>query len=122
MALVVFFQSFYMLFTGSFIALGRVSLNLRIVTVESLVEASFAALLVLVGAGAAGAAFGRAIGYSAGAGFGIVLLVRLVGAANLRRGAAKGASPVSARRILGYGSALLIIDGAYALLARSAPC
>jgi O-antigen/teichoic acid export membrane protein len=117
MALVVFFQSFYMLFTGTFIALGRVSLNLRIVTVESLVEAFFAALLVLLGAGAAGAAFGRAIGYSAGAGFGIVLLVRLAGAANLRREAAKDASPVGARRILGYGSALLIIDGAYALLA-----
>jgi O-antigen/teichoic acid export membrane protein len=114
MAIVIFMQSFYMLFTGVFVSLGRVSLNLRLVTLESLIEASTAAALVLGGAGAAGAAFGRAIGYSAAAGFGIVLAVRLIGRANMRRGAGP---PGGMRRILRYAWALLIIDGAYALLA-----
>ena len=113
MAVVVFFQSFYMLFTASFQALGRTALNLRVITVESLVEAAMATMLVLLGAGAAGAAFGRAIGYSAAVGFALVLTIRLVGSSNFR---GDTRSPVDSRRIFRYAGALLIIDGAYALL------
>jgi O-antigen/teichoic acid export membrane protein len=114
MAIAIFAQSFFMFFTGAFVALGRVSLNLRVVTMESLLEAATASGLVLLGAGAAGAAFGRAIGYSAAAGFGVALTVKLIGRAKLLRG--RGPAGGS-RKIFRYGGALLIIDGAYALMA-----
>ena len=114
MAIVVFAQSFYMLFTGAFVALGKVSLNLRLITAESLVEASSAAALVLLGSGAAGAAFGRAIGFCAAAGFGIALIVKLIGRTNLVHG--RGPEGGS-RKIFRYAGALLIIDGAYAVMA-----
>jgi O-antigen/teichoic acid export membrane protein len=113
MALAIFGQSFFMLFTGAFVALGRISLNLRLVTTESLVEVASAATLVLLGAGAAGAAFGRAIGFSVAVGLGIVLGIKAIGRSNLLHGRApEGGS----RRIFRYGGALMIIDGAYALL------
>src|SRR3954468_17860718 len=114
MAIAIFAQSFFMLFTGEFVALGRISLNLRLVTAESLLEASSAAALVLLGAGAAGAAFGRAIGYSVAAGFGVVLTIRLIGRSNLLHG--RGPEGGS-RQIFRYAGALLIIDGAYAVMA-----
>jgi O-antigen/teichoic acid export membrane protein len=114
MAIVVLAQSFFMLFTNTFMALGRVSLNLRLVTSESLIEVTFAALLVALGAGAAGAAFGRAIGYTVACVVGIVLAARLIGRSNFRHGhGPEGGS----RRIFRYGGALMIIDGAYALMA-----
>ncbi|MEA2436081.1 MAG: hypothetical protein QOF65_637 [Thermoleophilaceae bacterium] len=113
MALAIFGQSFFMLFTGAFVALGRISLNLRLVTTESLVEVASAATLVLLGAGAAGAAFGRAIGFSVAVGLGIVLGIKAIGRSNLLHGRApEGGS----RRIFRYGGALMVIDGAYALL------
>jgi O-antigen/teichoic acid export membrane protein len=118
-AIAVFAQSFMLLFTGAFEALGRVRMNLRVVTLESLLEASSSAALVLLGAGVAGAAFGRAIGYMAAAGLGLVLAVKLIGRANLgrRRGDAGDATEAtSLRRIFRYAWALLIIDGAYSLL------
>src|SRR4051794_36461267 len=107
-----FFQSFYMLFTGTFIALQRVSVNIRLVSTESLVEAGAASGLVLLGAGAAGAAFGRALGYAAAAAVGFVLVRRLV----IARAENVGHFPGGPRRILKYGSALLVIDSAWALL------
>jgi len=114
MAIAIFAQSYFMLFAASFMALGRVSLNLRLVTAESLSEAVSATTLVLLGAGAAGAAFGRAIGFCVALGFGIALTVKLIGRANLLHG---GGAEGGWRRIFRYGSALLIIDGAYALMA-----
>jgi O-antigen/teichoic acid export membrane protein len=114
MAVAIFAQSFFMLFTSTFVALGRVSLNLRLVTAESLTEAVSAATLVLLGAGAAGAAFGRAIGYCVALGLGFALTFKLIGRANLLHGRGPAGGT---RRIFRYGGALLIIDGAYALLA-----
>ena len=114
MAIAIFAQSFFMLFTNAFIALGRISLNLRLVTTESLTEVVAAATFVLLGGGAAGAAFGRAVGYSAAVGLGIVVAIRLIGRSNLLHGPGpEGGS----RQIFRYGGALMIIDGAYALLA-----
>lgn len=114
MAVVVFFQSFLMLFTGAFTALGRVSLNLRTLSLEGLVEATSAATFVLLGAGATGAMLGRACGYAAAAGLGFVLVVKVIGRVNLRRGVTP---PGGFRRIFRYAWALLIIDAAYSLLA-----
>ena len=112
-AIAEFAQSFYMLFTGTFVALGRVSVNVRLVTTESLVEAASATALVLAGAGAAGAAFGRGIGYVAAALLGFHLVRRLV----IARGAdAPAHFPGGIPRILRYASALLVIDSAWALM------
>src|SRR3954449_2641532 len=113
MAVAIFFQSFFLLIAGAFIALGRISLNLRMVTTESLIEVVSATTFVILGWGAAGAAFGRAIGFTVAVGLGAVLAVRLVGRSNLRRG--RGPEGGS-RKIFRYGGALMIIDGAYALL------
>jgi O-antigen/teichoic acid export membrane protein len=111
-AIAVFFQSFMSLFMSLFTALERLSLNLRMITTEALVEAGTAATLVLLGGGAAGAAFGRAIGYTIAALLGVFLAVRVVGARNVRH----GQSPGAGRRIFGYAGALVVIDGAYALM------
>jgi O-antigen/teichoic acid export membrane protein len=114
MAIAVFAQSFFMLFTATFMALGRQSLNLKLATAESLPEAVSAVILVVLGAGAAGAAFGRAIGYCVAVGLGIALTIKLIGRADLLHG--RGPEGGS-RRIFRYAGSLLIIDGAYALLA-----
>lgn len=114
MAVSIFGQSFMMLFTGAFVALGRVSLNLRIVAAESVIEAISAATLVAVGAGASGAAFGRAIGYGCAAVVGLMLALRAIGTRNII------SSPRvegGVRRIWSYGWALLVIDGVYNLIA-----
>ena len=114
MAIAIFAQSFFLLLAGAFIALGRISLNLRLVTTESLLEVVSATTLVLLGTGAAGAAFGRAIGFSVATGLGIALAIKVIGRANLFHG--RGPEGGS-RRIFRYAGALMIIDGAYALLA-----
>jgi O-antigen/teichoic acid export membrane protein len=114
MSFAIFAQSFFILYMAAFTAVGRTSLNVRIVTAESLTEVASASVLVFLGAGAAGAAFGRAIGYSVAVGFAIVLAMRLVGRSNLLHG--RGPEGGS-RRIFRYGGALMIIDGAYALMA-----
>src|SRR3954451_3668237 len=108
----VFFQSFMSLFMSLFTALERLSLNLRMISTEALVEAASAATLVLLGGGAAGATFGRAIGYIVAAVLGLLLAVRVIGARNVR----EGQSPGAGRRIFGYAGALVVIDGAYALM------
>jgi O-antigen/teichoic acid export membrane protein len=114
MAAVVFFQSFMMMFAALFVALGRVSLNLRIISTEALIEAGAAATLVILGGGATGAALGRAVGYAVAALLGFVLARRVIGSEALRRGEAP---PGTSKRIFGYAGALVVIDGAYALLA-----
>jgi O-antigen/teichoic acid export membrane protein len=111
-AVAVFFQSFMSFYMSLFTALERLSLNLRMISTEALVEAAAAASLVLLGGGAAGAAFGRAIGYTVAATLGLVLAVRVIGASNVR----EGQSPGAGRRIFGYAGALVVIDGAYALM------
>src|SRR4051794_18720250 len=113
MAIAIFFQSFFLLVASAFIALGRISLNLRMVTTESLIEVVSAATLVILGTGAAGAAFGRAIGFTVAVGLGVVLAIRLIGRSNLLHGSGP---PGGSRKIFRYGGALMIIDGAYALL------
>jgi O-antigen/teichoic acid export membrane protein len=111
-AVAVFFQSFMSLFLSLFVALERISLNLRMISTEAITEAVAAATLVLLGGGAAGASFGRASGYTVAAVLGVLLAVRVIGAHNVRR----GESPGAGRRIFGYAGALVVIDGAYALM------
>ncbi|MDX6651773.1 MAG: hypothetical protein QOJ38_554 [Solirubrobacterales bacterium] len=114
MALALFAQSLLMLYSGAFVALGRISLNLGAVASESAVELASSVTLVLLGAGATGAAFGRAAGYLVGAGVAIGLVVRLLG-----RGALTDAERgPERRRIARYAGALFVIDGAFTVLGQ----
>jgi O-antigen/teichoic acid export membrane protein len=111
-ALAVFGQSMMGLFAGVFEAVGRNSLGFRLALSESVLEATSSIALVLGGAGVAGAAAGRAIGFCFGGLLGLVLAVRLLGRRSVRVGARPG---WSFRRIATYAGALLVIDGAFAL-------
>ena len=113
-ALALLGQSMLMLYTAAFVALRRTSLNFGIVASESAVEAGATIALVLLGAGAAGAAFGRASGYLFAAVLGAFVAARLLGARSLL---SSGRTPHS-RRIVGYAGALFLIDGAYTVLGQ----
>lgn len=115
-ALAVLGQSLMMLYQYAFVAIGRVQMNLRLIFSESAVEVGASVALVLLGAGAAGASFGRAIGYGFGALFGLGLAARFFGrrSVNVRRADAGQI----ARQVAGYASALLVIDLAYTALSQ----
>lgn len=117
MALALFGHSYLNFFGATFTAQGKIALHLRVVASESTLETGTAVVLVLLGAGATGAAAGRAAGYLFAAGVGGALLARHLGR---RAFASRGreAKAANYRRIAGYASALLVIDGAFTLFSR----
>jgi O-antigen/teichoic acid export membrane protein len=78
-ALSLFAESLLALYVSAFIALGRNSVNLTLTFLESLTEMLAIVALVALGAGATGAAFGRAGGYAFGALVGTWMVMRLLG-------------------------------------------
>jgi O-antigen/teichoic acid export membrane protein len=104
-----------MLMTGVFAAVARVRFQLWTALTESAFEVTASLALVLAGAGATGAAFGRAVGYTAGAAMTLILIASLFGAGALPRKVRFG---TDARRIATYGSVILIVDGAYTLFSQ----
>jgi O-antigen/teichoic acid export membrane protein len=111
-AVVLFAQSLLQLIGGTFAAHGRMLANLKIGLSSSAVELGTVVPIVLLGGGAAGAAFGRAAGWFVALAVGLVELARWYGRAAL------GLSHRSAgttRRIAGYAGALLLVEAAYAL-------
>ena len=115
MALALFFQGLLGFVTTTFIALRRVSLNLRVVASESVVELGASIALVVLGAGASGAAFGRAIGYAFGVLIAVVLAMRLFG----RRGfAVVGPGRGHSRRVARYAGAMFVIDWSYTAMTQ----
>jgi O-antigen/teichoic acid export membrane protein len=110
MALAVLGQSVFLMYRGVFVALGRVSVTWRVTLIESAIEAGASIALVLLGAGAAGAAFGRAAGYGLGALLTVLMTLRLLG-----RDSIGLRSRGYARRVFGYGSALLVVVVAFTL-------
>ena len=111
-AFAVFGQSMLYLFAGIFEAIGRNVLGFRLITSESAVETTASIGLVLLGAGATGAAAGRAIGFCFGALLGAVMVVRAIRPARLRIGPRPqwGYRPIAS-----YAVALVVIEGAFAL-------
>lgn len=109
-ALSVFGQAVMQLYNASAQALRKNSVHLRIVFSESAMEFAATIAIVSAGAGAAGAAFGRAAGYLFGAGVGLILMGRLL----RQRGVPEGGR-MPMRRIAAYGSALVIVEGAFAI-------
>jgi O-antigen/teichoic acid export membrane protein len=114
-AIAVFGHSMLLLYRGSFIAMGRVSVTWRIIFLESAMEAGATIALVLAGGGAAGAVFGRAIGYVFGALIGVLLALRIIGRRSL---VASAGSPGRRRQIVRYAGALLVVNAAYTLFER----
>ena len=110
----VFGQSMLQLYDQIFEAEGRLSVYLRIVAAESAVETISSIVLVLAGLGVSGAMAGRAGAYMFAAVFGLVLVVRTLGMKPKLTGPSHG----NLKRIVGYGSALLIIDGAFTLFSK----
>jgi stage V sporulation protein B len=112
-AIATFGQSLVLMLTIVGNSLGRTATNLRLVAAESVLEVSASITLVLLGMGAAGAAFGRAIGYMLGVLIGGVLILRLVGRPPLRLRNAPGRATI--RRVARYAGALFVVDTAYTL-------
>jgi O-antigen/teichoic acid export membrane protein len=110
-AAAMFGQSFVLMLLTVTNALGRMVVNLRLVAIESALEATASVGLVLLGAGAAGAAFGRAIGYALGSAIGLILVLWLVGRPDLRFSHLPNRSTV--RRVGVYAGAVFIVDSAY---------
>jgi O-antigen/teichoic acid export membrane protein len=98
------------LLLSSFEALGRISLSLKLVFSESAIETAASVGLVLLGAGAAGAAFGRTVGYGLAAVLGLSMATRLVGRGALALRAGWGDR---LRRLAAYAGALVIVDGVF---------
>ena len=111
-AIALFGQSLAALLGGTFVAQGRVALNLRIVLAGGAVELCTSVALVLLGAGATGAAFGRAAGWSVAAALALVLAIRSFGrrAVDLR-----GDGATRSREIARYAGAIVIVDAAVVL-------
>ncbi|MEI7761101.1 MAG: oligosaccharide flippase family protein [Thermoleophilia bacterium] len=117
MAVALVAETILALYIGVFIALARISSNLRIVFVESLVETGATIALVAAGAGATGAAFGRATGYIVGTAMAAVMVSRLVG--RLARAASHhGGRPRRKGEILRYAKSLFVLDTIYGLYSR----
>jgi O-antigen/teichoic acid export membrane protein len=110
-AFAAFAQSFMLLFTTTFEALGINSVGFVIALSESALECMSSLILVLAGAGVAGAVGGRAIGYGVAATLAAVLTLRAV---SVGRRASSGAAGLSLRRIASYAGALFVIDAAFA--------
>jgi O-antigen/teichoic acid export membrane protein len=115
LAISLFAESFLFLFNALFQALGRISAYLRIASLESFTEASLVIPIVLLGGGVAGAVAGRAAAYSIAAIYGVILVRRAVGKGITLR---HGGEDSRTRHIFGYGSALLIVEGAFTIFSR----
>ena len=98
-AIALFGQSLVTFLQGIFIALRRASGGFALVVSESAVEFTASVMLVLLGGGVTGAAFGRAVGYVFGAVLGIVLLGRFLGRSTLF---GTGKSVVGRREFVDY--------------------
>jgi O-antigen/teichoic acid export membrane protein len=110
MAIAMVGQGMFIFYRHVFVSIGRVSLTWRMILFESACEAGASIALVLAGAGAAGAAFGRGIGYLIGSTFGIVMVWRTLGGGTIGL-SGRG----QARRVARYGSAILLVTVAYTL-------
>lgn len=111
MAIATFGQSMFLMLLAVSTALGRAAVNVRLVATESALELSASVALVLAGAGAAGAAFGRAGGYVLGAAIAGAAVLRLTGRGRLpfwRR-----PQRATVRRVGGYAGAVFVIDVAH---------
>src|SRR4029079_16471490 len=79
MSIAVLGQGMFIFYRNAFVSIGRVSVTWRMTLFESACEAGASVTLVLFGAGAAGAAFGRGIGYLVGTVFAVLMIGKVLG-------------------------------------------
>lgn len=112
-ALALFGQAVIGFFTASFSATRRVASTVRVIFAEGATETGASIAFVALGAGATGAAFGRAAGYAFGA-LVACLVARRVYGPLLLPSLRERAGELGAR-IGRYALVLVVIDGAFAL-------
>jgi O-antigen/teichoic acid export membrane protein len=110
MSIAVLGQGMFMFYRAAFVSIRRVSVTWRMTLFESACEAGASIALVAFGAGAAGAAFGRGIGYVVGSLFAVAMVGKVLGT-----GAIGFSGRGEAARVARYGGALLIVTIAYTL-------
>jgi O-antigen/teichoic acid export membrane protein len=115
MACAVIAQAFFGFFTATCTSIRRVSASLWMVIIESATETTAAIVLVLAGAGAAGALGGKALGYAVAAVAGFFLVSRLLGGLNRRD---LPAAPVRVRSIVSYAGALFVVSATWQAIAQ----
>lgn len=96
-------------------SLRRSSIPLRTAFAESVTETSSSIVLVLLGAGAAGAVLGKSIGYAIATLVGLHLMLRLLGRF---RTDDRPRPKVAAREVLRYASATFVVDLGMTVVAR----
>jgi O-antigen/teichoic acid export membrane protein len=113
-AISAFSETLFLFVLATFVSVARIRYNALIAFVESATEVGASVVLVLLGAGAAGAAFGRAIGYAVGLAVGLWFLQRLFG--SLRgKPQPDRANAVTRDMILRYAAPLIAVDVAFRL-------
>jgi len=110
-ALALVGSSLLQLYGAALIAQARLPVGFLMTLAQSAGFLVFGVVLVSLGAGATGAAFGRAIGYGFGLAVGTVMIVRLFGRSALAIRSGGGHT----RQIAAYAGALAVVEGAYLL-------
>src|SRR4051794_12198650 len=115
LAIATLLQSLVLQYSGAFFAVGEAGANLQMIITESVFELAASVSFVVVGAGAAGAAWGRAYGYAVGAAIGIALSVRLFGwgSTAVHRRGGRGMATMGR-----YALWLWLVNGAYVLFTQ----
>ncbi len=108
-ALALVGSSLTQLYGAALIAQGRLSVGFLMTLSQSAGFLVASVVFISLGAGAAGAAFGRATGYAIAFVVGSILIARLFGRSALAIASGKGRT----RQIAGYASALALVEGAY---------
>jgi O-antigen/teichoic acid export membrane protein len=114
-ALSVLGQAMFAFLTSVGSSVRRASLGLWMTVIESAAETSASIALVVGGAGVAGAALGKFIGYSIATVAGVYLAIRLLG-----RSRPDAAEPrlVSLRALTRYAGAMLVVDVAWSAITQ----
>jgi O-antigen/teichoic acid export membrane protein len=115
MSLSVMGQVMFGFFSYAGMSLRQPAVGLKMAVVESATETSASIALVLAGAGAAGAALGRAVGYAVATTAGLYLMLRLLGG---KRRPTPTRSKVRGREVLGYARATFVVDFGWSLIAQ----
>ena len=113
MAVAVFAQSLLAFYTLVYISLGRLEINLRLITFESTLEVAASITLVLAAGGAAAAGWGRAIGYGVAAAAALLLALRRFGRGSISLRAVPGVPPIAR-----YAGVMFVVNGIYSLFSQ----
>jgi stage V sporulation protein B len=115
MALSVIGQALFGFLNYAGTSLRQSAMGLRMALVESATETSASIVLVVAGAGAAGAALGKAVAYAIATVVGAQLMRRLLGRLHRHD---RTRPVVGAREVLGYAGATFIVDLGVTVIAR----